>query len=317
MHEINSRRLMHFVALAEEGSFARAAERVHLSQPALSRSIQALEDEFEIKLFDRAARGVVITAAGRPLVERARRVLFEARCLFRDVELIKSDAFGDVKIGLGPYASAVLFPDLLVEFAQQFPAIKVFAEIGEASALMEALRAERADFVIVDRREMAISPDVTLRRLTGHDGGWFVRPGHPLLARAPVPLVALREYPLVSVPLSVFMEDALRRLLKFRAHEAVPVQLECNDVGVLKSVVARTDAVMFCTASCVHRDAVGEQLVRVSIVHPRKLGLQFALVSLADRTQSAAADAALALAAQLMNDASRAARAMGRDSVTA
>ena len=48
MHEINSRRLAHLVALAEEGSFARAAERVHLSQPALSRSIQALEDEFDI-----------------------------------------------------------------------------------------------------------------------------------------------------------------------------------------------------------------------------------------------------------------------------
>jgi len=104
MHEINSRRLAHLVALAEEGSFARAAERVHLSQPALSRSIQALEDEFDIKLFDRAARGVVTTAAGRMLVERARRVLFEARCLFRDVELIRSDALGEVRIGMGPYS---------------------------------------------------------------------------------------------------------------------------------------------------------------------------------------------------------------------
>ena len=61
MHEINSRRLTHLIALAEEGSFARAAERVHLSQPALSRSIQALEDELGMKLFDRAARGVAMT----------------------------------------------------------------------------------------------------------------------------------------------------------------------------------------------------------------------------------------------------------------
>jgi DNA-binding transcriptional LysR family regulator len=55
MHEINSRRLTHLIALAEEGSFARAAERVHLSQPALSRSIQALEEELGMKLFERAA----------------------------------------------------------------------------------------------------------------------------------------------------------------------------------------------------------------------------------------------------------------------
>lgn len=92
MHEVNSRRLGHLIALAEEGSFARAAERVHLSQPALSRSIQALEEEVGMKLFDRAARGVAMTAAGRLLVERARRVLFETRCLFRDVELLKAHA---------------------------------------------------------------------------------------------------------------------------------------------------------------------------------------------------------------------------------
>ena len=313
MHEINSRRLAHLVALAEEGSFARAAERVHLSQPALSRSIQALEDEFDIKLFDRAARGVATTAAGRLLVERARRVLFEARCLFRDVELIRSDTLGELKIGLGPYAAEILFPDLPVEFAQQFPAIKVSIQVGEAGALMEMLRAERVDFVVVDRRETAIAPDVTIQRLTGHDGGWFVRPGHPLLSRAPVTLAALREFPLVSVPLSAFMEDASRRLLKFRAHEAIPVQLECSDVAVLKDVVARTDAVVFCTASSIRRDPEGQRLDRVAIIHPRKLGLQFALVYLADRTQSAAAEAALALAGQIMNDAGRAARAMGRN----
>jgi hypothetical protein len=69
---------------------------------------------------------------------------------------------------------------------------------------------------------------------------------------------------------------------------------------------------MFCTASSVQRDALHERLVRVSIVHPRKLGLQFSLACLADRTQSAAADGALALAAQIMNEATRAARTMGR-----
>ena len=78
MHDMTVRRLSHVVALAEAGSFARAADRVHLSQPALSRSIQAIEAELGLRLFDRAARGVTITQAGKRIVERARRVLFEA-----------------------------------------------------------------------------------------------------------------------------------------------------------------------------------------------------------------------------------------------
>jgi DNA-binding transcriptional LysR family regulator len=65
----------------------------------MDRWCEALEDAFDIKLFDRAARGVATTATGQLLVERARRVLFEARCLFRDVELIRSDTFGELKIG--------------------------------------------------------------------------------------------------------------------------------------------------------------------------------------------------------------------------
>jgi len=310
MHEINSRRLSHVVALAEEGSFARAAGRVHLSQPALSRSIQALEDELGMKLFDRAARGVALTAAGRLLVERARRVLFETRCMFRDVELLKAHELGEVKIGLGPYAAVVLLPDLLVEFSRRFPKIKVLIELSEGDELMQKLRAERVDFVVTDRRVPPVAPDLALHRLPRHEGGWFARPDHPLLARGPVPLSALREFPLVSVSLPGFMKDALHRLLKYRAHEEIPLQVECNDVAVLKEVVARTDAVLFATASAVRRDLEAQRLARIPLTHPPKLSLEFALVSLAERTHSPAASAALALAEEVMDNASTAARGL-------
>ena len=308
MHEINSRRLTHLIALAEEGSFARAAERVHLSQPALSRSIQALEDELGMKLFDRAARGVAMTAAGRLLVERARRVLFETRCLFRDVDLLKSHELGEVRIGLGPYPAVVLLPDLLVEFSRRFPKIKVSIELGEGDALIGKLRAEQIDFLVTDRRVPPVTPDVTLQRLPRHDGAWFARPGHPLLARGAVPLAALRDFPLVSVTLPAFMKDALHRLLKYRAHEQIPLQVECNDVAVLKDVVAQTDAVLFATGSSVRRDLEMRRLARIPLTNPPKLSLEFALVYLAERTPSPAASSALALTEQIMAEANRAAQ---------
>jgi DNA-binding transcriptional LysR family regulator len=309
MHEINSRRLSHLVALAEEGSFARAAGRVHLSQPALSRSIQALEDELGMKLFDRAARGVAMTAAGRLLVDRARRVLFETRCLFRDVELLKAHELGEVRIGMGPYPSVILLPDLLIEFSRRFPKIKVSIELGEGDALVDKLRAEQIDFLVTDRRVPPVTPDVALHRLRRHEGAWFARPDHPLLTRGAVPIAALRDFPLVSVSLPAFMKDALHRLLKFRAHEEIPLQVECNDVAVLKAVVARTDAVLFATASAVWRDLEARQLARIPLTHATKLGLECAFVSLAERTPSPAASSALALAEQVMADADTAAQA--------
>ncbi|WP_345814832.1 LysR family transcriptional regulator [Paraburkholderia sp. PREW-6R] len=308
MHEINSRRLGHLIALAEEGSFARAAERVHLSQPALSRSIQALEKELETKLFDRAARGVAVTAAGRMLVERARRVLFETRCFFRDVELLKAHELGEVTIGLGPYAAVVLLPELLVEISNRFPKIKVSVELGDGEALLAKLRAEQIDFLVTDRRVAPVTPDVTLRRLPRHGGCWFARPGHPLLARGSVPLAALREFPLVSVTLPPFMKDALHRLLKIRSHEEIALQVECNDVNVLKEVVARTDAVLFATASAIRHDLEAARLAPIKLTNPQRLGLEFALFYLADRTHSPAASSALALAERVLNDANEAAQ---------
>jgi DNA-binding transcriptional LysR family regulator len=303
MHDINSRRLMHLVALAEEGSFARAAARAHLSQSAFSRSIQTLEEDLGIKLFDRAARGVAMTAAGNLMVGRARRVLFETRCLFRDLELLKAHEFGEVRFGVGPYVAAVLLPKLILEFSRRFPKVKLAVEVGEADTLLGRLRAEELDALVVDRRLQSVAPDVTLQRLERHEGAWFARAGHPLIARGEVSLSALREFPLVSVPMPAFMKDALHRLLKIRSHEQIPLQTECNDVAVLRAVVTGSDAVFFATSSSVRADIESGRLTRITLANPPKLTLDFALVHLAERTPSPAALAAMELAAALMDDA--------------
>jgi DNA-binding transcriptional LysR family regulator len=303
MHDINSRRLMHLVALAEEGSFARAAERAHLSQSAFSRSIQTLEEDLGIKLFDRAARGIAMTEAGNLMVGRARRVLFETRCLFRDLELLKAHEFGEVHVGVGPYVAAVLLPHLIVEFSRRFPKVKIHVEVGEADTLLGKLRAEEVDFLVADRRLQAVAPDVVLQRLERHAGAWFARPDHPLLARGAVPLAALREFPLVTVPMPAFMKDALHRLLKIRAHEQIPVQAVCNDVAVLKAVVAASDAVFFATASSLRADIDEGRLAPIPLADPPRLTLDFALVRLAERTPSPAAMAAMDLAGTVMDAA--------------
>lgn len=302
MHEISVRRLHHIVALAEEGSFARAAERVHLSQPALSRSVQAIEEELGLRLFDRATRGVAVTQAGKMIIERARRVLFEASCLVRDVELLKTHEAGEVRIGLGPYPAALLLPDLLTQFATSYPNVQMKAELNHAHVMIDMLLKEKLDFLVLDRRVLPDDTSLWIRRLPRHNGSWFARPDHPLMQRGPVASSALRDYPLVSVPLPEYMRNAMRRLLKIRSHEPIPIQLECNDVRVLKGYVAASDALLFATASVTRRELEAKALAVVPLTDAPRTGLEFALVSLAERTLSPAGEVALALTERMLNE---------------
>jgi DNA-binding transcriptional LysR family regulator len=304
LHEISIRRLNHIVALAEEGSFARAAERVHLSQPALSRSVQAIEGELGMRLFDRATRGVAVTQAGKLIIERARRVLFETGCLVRDVELLKTHEAGEVRIGLGPYPAALLLPDLLTAFAGSYPNVQMKAELNHAHVMIDMLLKEQLDFLVLDRRVLPDDASLSIRRLPRHYGHWFARPGHPLLQRGgPVPSSALREYPIVTVPLPQYMNNAMRRLLKIRSHERIPIQLECNDVRVLKGYVETSNALLFATASVTRRELEMNTLAAVPLTDGLRSGLEFALVSLAERTMSPAGEVALALTERMLSEA--------------
>lgn len=292
MHDLNPRRLNHLVALSEEGSFAKAATRVHLSQPALSRSIQSLEDELGVKLFDRAARGVTATAAGAMVVERAKRVLFEARRLERDVELLKANEIGELSIGLGPYVAEILLPDLLVEFAHRYPGISVRVNVSDGASLLDSLFDEQLDLIVTDQRGLLANSRLAIHLLPRQEASLYVRETHPLLARDRIVMTDLRDFPIVSVPVPPYLRAAVRRVLKLRPHEEFRLQSECSDVSVLKDVVRRTDAIMFAIAATVKPDMDGA-LVPLRPVDGPEMGLEFCLAYLGDRTLSPASETAV------------------------
>lgn len=104
------RQFRHFVALAEHGHYARAAEAVNLSQPALSRSIQALEGQLGCTLVERGSRGVALTAHGRLVLEHARRLLAGHRALHNAVSQLANLDSGELRLGGGPFPAARLLP---------------------------------------------------------------------------------------------------------------------------------------------------------------------------------------------------------------
>jgi DNA-binding transcriptional LysR family regulator len=291
---MNLKRLEHLVAVAEEGSMAAAARRVHLSQPALTRSIQALEDEAGVALFDRGARGVTLTAVGRMVTERARRVLFESGCLARDLTLVRQHEIGSVQIGLGAFPAAILLPELLSQLHRQWPKLRIGTEVSHPAALLQALYREAVDFVVIEHSTVPTAAELETVRLPPERGGVFVRAGHPLTL-GPVGLAALRESALVSVVFPPETHERVRKLFRCKPGEDVPFQVESNDFRALTHLVRHADALLLAPARAVREELRTGTLVALDIPELSDIAMQFAIVRLAQRTLSPAAARAVAV----------------------
>lgn len=141
--------LRYFCAVAELGSFSRAAEHSHVSQPSLSQQILKLEAELGARLFDRLGRSVRLTDAGKSFLPRARAVLRELEAARGDVSESKDSVSGHISVGVIPTVAPYFLPPVLASFSRRFPeaAVSIMEEI--TPALLERLRAGSLDLAIL------------------------------------------------------------------------------------------------------------------------------------------------------------------------
>ena len=288
---MNLRRLNHVVALADTLHFARAAEAAHLSQPAFSRSIQAIESDLGIRLFDREVGDVRPTRAGEFVIERARKLLFEARCLQRDVDLYRDSQLGDTSFGVGPLLTATLMPRALVALRRQHPQVALRMEVGNWMQLLESLRTESIEFFAADVRDMPRDAALDIQLIGGQPADLYVRAGHPLAGREHT-LQEIWTYGLAVPKLPSKVEMAV--LLGLPEGQEATIALECDNYGLLKAVALTTDTVLGATNAAVREELESGALVRL-VVHgwlspPSSTGI----VCLRGRTSSPAAKAAIA-----------------------
>lgn len=137
------RRLRAFVAVVDAGGFARAAARVNLSQPALSRQIHALETELGVRLFDRIGRRVQLTSEGEDLLERSRRLLTDAESLGERARALKGGRTGVLRVGATPQAMETLLAGFLPRYRRRHPGVEV--HLVEDGGVRLPTRLERGD----------------------------------------------------------------------------------------------------------------------------------------------------------------------------
>src|SRR3954469_15102257 len=122
---MNFGHLRTFVAIADAGGVHRAAARLHLSQPAVSRQIQALESDLGVALFDRIGRRVQLTSEGEDLLRRGRRLLAEAESFTERAGALKRGETGILRVGATPQAIESTLADFLHRFRERYPGVEV------------------------------------------------------------------------------------------------------------------------------------------------------------------------------------------------
>jgi DNA-binding transcriptional LysR family regulator len=195
---VELRRFRYFVAVAEELHFRRAAERLHLAQPALSQQVKKLESELGVDLFYRTRRGVTLTTAGTVFLVEARRVIRLADEAARAAQEAASGVVGRLRVGLLADAVPAAVPLAMVRFSSRFPGVEVTPETLSARRAIEDVRAGRLDVAIV-----ALPAPTTGLKTTclGNEAtAAAVADRHPLSGGDCVPIARLVDERLVVLP---------------------------------------------------------------------------------------------------------------------
>lgn len=288
--------LRHLMALAESGSFSRAATACHLTQPALSRSIRALESELGMALFDRIGKRAELTPVGRDTLERARALVFDAREIKERTQAIAHGRAGKLRVGMGSGPGAMLMTPLLTQVAVSRPEWRVEVARGATELLVQRLQARTLDALVVDVRSLEPAADLEVTQVFDMRGAFMVRPGHPLARRRRVPFGDLRGFPIASIPLSAEVARMLTERYGPQAHPDIAVTIRCEEIASLVDVTLASDAVLLAIRASAPR------LVELPMDPPMAISARLGLVTLARRTQPETLGVVRDLMARLLRD---------------
>ncbi len=284
---MNLKHLAHWLALAETGSFSRAAEKLHITQSALSRSIQVLEEDLGGPLVDRVGKKNELTPLGQLVLKRAQRIVHEAKELQQGAALLQQGGLGSLRVGLGSGPGVMLMTPWLRYMAEHHPTVQVAVSRGATELQLMQLRERQFDALVVDLRRVDAAPDLNVEFMAEMRAGFVCRQGHPLLnkKRKRVPFEALLAYPMASTPLSQEVARILVDHFGPRANPAQMTTLQCEDIASLIEVVRQTDAIYLGIVGAAREGWADGSLVELPLDPPFQAGARLGLITLAGRTE--------------------------------
>jgi DNA-binding transcriptional LysR family regulator len=252
--DLHIRQITHFLAIVEEGSFGKAAQRVHLSQPALSKSIRQLEERLQVRLIDRTPQGVTPTGFGTAFMEHARAIRTEIGQAVAQLREMQGLRIGSVSVGVGPSVASGILPYVMTRIASDHPEITVNVTEGLSDTLARGLLCGELDFVIGARLDFDNGAEINHEPLYVDRCAIVARAGHPIMAAAPPSLADLvgQRWILTRRPeaLRTRFDDIFRR----RELEPPVPAAQTNSISFMRDAIAETDMLSFLPRIMILRD---------------------------------------------------------------
>lgn len=232
--------LQHLAAIVEHGSLRAAARRLNLPQPALSRSVRALERELGTELFTRAAQGMTLTAQGRQFHQRASAVVNELKRARDELAQGLGDERGEVVAALSIMPHVGMLPRALPAFRQRYPNVRLQLIEGLFPDVEERLRTGHIDFYLGAAPREVPAPGIKLQRLFGNVRTVVCRQGHPM--QRVRSLKALAEADWATTAIDYNAEQDLAQL--FAEHGLPPPRVVLHARTALSLMAALTSTDM-------------------------------------------------------------------------
>ena len=263
------RQLRFFLEVAESGGFTRAADKLNTAQSAVSLAIKKLEDELEVKLFDRRDRRVSLTVEGETLVKNAKDIFRRVAQARQEIADLRGLLSGEVQVGLTPVLSSFFFPKIISTFKRQFPALKISVTGDSASNIQRKIESGTLDIGILEGK---ISEQLDSHHLLREEVVACVHRYHPFAKKKTCTIRELLAEPLVQFQKGYYIREIIDELAVKEG--LVPtVMAESNLLSLVNSMVKEELGLAFMLKMAVGNDP---DIVKVSCDPPIYLDLAIA-----------------------------------------
>ncbi|GAB3485730.1 LysR family transcriptional regulator [Azotobacter salinestris] len=225
-----------FIAVAETGSFSEAGERLHLTQPAVSKRIAALEQQLQVRLFDRLGREVRLTEAGRALLPRAYRILSVLEDTRRALNNLNGDVSGRLTLATSHHIGLHRLPPLLRTFTRAHPQVALDIRFLDSEVAYEEILHGRAELAVITLAPETAAP-VRAVKVWDDPLDFVAAPEHPLARNAEVSLADVACHPAVFPGGNTFTHHIVRRLFE-REGLTPSIAMSTNYLETIKMMVS-------------------------------------------------------------------------------